>query len=146
MYINKFFCFMFFVAMFGCGEATDNNVDQKNVALENNVIKSDEPDIKVVKWGPQQTNEGVVFNKQPNGESAIWFQMEGLIKNGTKLELWFGENKIADLSLTSELAGASLVQTSNISKMGDYPVYLVYRPTNKKYNIGIFKVVSPIKN
>lgn len=146
MYINKFFCFMVFVAMFGCGEATDNNVDQKNVALENNVIKSDEPDIKVVKWGPKQTNEGIVFNKQPNGESAIWFQMEGLIKKGTKLELWFGENKIGDVSLNSELGGSSLVPTSMISSIGDLPVYLVYAPTKRKYEIGIFKVISGINN
>lgn len=122
------------IALSSCDE-DKNKVSSVSNALSNN------PNLIVKTWGPKGTLVGTLFNKQKNGVSALWFQMDGEIKSGTKLELWFGDNKLTDkLVLNSKLVGTAYVSQELIEKAGDYPLYLVEASSKKRFDIGVFKV------
>lgn len=130
------------IALSGCEE-----VGKDNVATETNkpvvsqvVAVTDVPELTVLKWGPLGTTAGVVVNKQPNGETSFWFQLAGQAKAGTKLELWFGDTRLADVVVNAELITSGILPTPLLDKAGDYPVYFVHAPTKKRIDVGIFKI------
>jgi hypothetical protein len=129
-------------SLVACDEGSKDNV-ASNVAIKevnNATTASDVPEIKVLGWGPQKTIVGKLVNKQPNGETALWFQMEGKIKQGTELESWFGDTQLQNVVLNSQMGASSYLPSKLLDKEGDYPIYLVHAPSKKRFDIGVFSV------
>ncbi len=85
----------------------------------------------LLKCGPEDIKAGVVFNKQPNGESAIWTETVNaspgtiLVLNGVPLKSARREDgKLVTAFVPKEL----------YSKPGEYPLYLLDTKTNSKSN------------
>ncbi len=130
------------IALSGCEEGgKDNVVTETNKPVVTQVVAvTDELELKVLKWGPLGTTAGVVVNKQRNGETAFWFQLAGQAKAGTKLELWFGDTRLADTVLNTELATSAILPTPLLNKAGDYPVYFIDARSKKRFDAGVFKI------
>lgn len=83
------------------------------------------------KFGPNEVKAGQVFNKQPNGESAIWAETENvtpstiLVLDGVRLE----SAPHADGKAASAFVPKNLYQ-----KPGEYSLYLLDTKSNKKSN------------
>ena len=82
----------------------------------NAIVSEDTPNLKVLQWGPNTTTLGTIFNKQIDGESAIWFELNGAVKPGVIFELWFGDVKLSQLALNKTMGGAAKVPTSLLYK------------------------------
>ena len=143
--MNKFYAgsaAVLMLALSGCDEGPkDNAVSETAKSVVSNFpAASGVPELKVVQWGPSQTTVGVVVNKQPSGESAVWFSMSGGINPGTNLELWFGETKLTDVVFNAE-GGSAILPSTLLNKAGDYPIYLIHEPSKKRFDIGVFKIL-----
>ncbi len=137
------FVMVLMMGLYGCEESANVSTESKGTGIvsQNSTSLSDIPNLKAKVWYPQNTTVGTVFNTQLNGVSALWFIMDGQIKPGTKLELWFGDSKLSDSIVFDEkLHGTSYVPTALLEKVGDYPLYLVHAPSKKRFDIGIFKI------
>jgi hypothetical protein len=102
------------------------------------------PSIKITRWGPEATPVGKPFNVQPNGLSAIWFELTASAAP-TGMEGWFGETRLTEISVT-QAGGALLVPTDLLKKPGRVPVYLVHTQSKQKYEIGMFDVMPGEKD
>jgi len=102
---------------------------------------NDVPQLNIQRWGPESTMVGEVFNVQPNGVSALWFQMTGSVYANT-LEAWFGDNKLDGLVVESGKGGGILVPTNLLVKPGRFPVYLIHTPSMTRLDLGVFEVVQ----
>lgn len=100
---------------------------------------NDIPTIKVSNWGPKSTSVGQVFNKQPDGLSAIWFEMAGEVVSES-IEARFGDQKISSFAIASNKGGALVIQPNLLGKAGEYPVYLIHTPSNTRFDIGQFTI------
>jgi hypothetical protein len=100
---------------------------------------NDVPNLKISNWGPKSTTVGQEFNKQPNGLSAIWFEMAGDVFSGA-MEARFGDKKISNLAIASNKGGAVLIPHNLLGKAGEFPVYLIHTPSNTRYDIGQFTI------
>jgi hypothetical protein len=82
-------------------------------------------------YGPPDIRAGQSFNKQPNGENAIWSTTENatlttvLVLNGTQLE----SSPQANGTVVT-----AVVPIKFYEKPGEYPLYLLDKKTNKKSN------------
>jgi hypothetical protein len=82
-------------------------------------------------FGPEDIRAGQVFNKQPNGESAIWAETENatpttvMVLNGVPLE---------SAPQSEGRAVSAIVPRNLYEKPGEYPLYLLDRKTNRKSN------------
>jgi len=91
------------------------------------------------KFGPEDIRAGQVFNKQPNGESAIWAETENatpstvFVLNGVPLE---------SAPQSEGRAVSAIVPKKLYEKPGEYPLYLLDKKTNQKSNEMKF-VVKP---
>jgi hypothetical protein len=103
--------------------------------------EKDVPTLKVTKWGPNSTVRGQVFNKQSNGQSALWWEADGWI-NPKSMEVWYGNQRLQDISLVSYKGGNALIPQSAIANVGKFPVYMVHKPSGTKYEIGTFEVTA----
>lgn len=97
------------------------------------------PNIRITAWGPQSTLAGKGFNVQKNGVSAIWFKMSGAA-TPSMMEAWFGNKKMEKFSVSPNKGGAMQVPQELIANKGEFPVYLVHKPSKKRYDIGKFIV------
>jgi hypothetical protein len=98
---------------------------------------NDVPSFKVTNWGPKVTAVGQEFNKQPTGQSAIWFEMSGEVV-ADSMEARFGDKKISGFAIASNKGGALLIPPALLGKAGEYPVYLIHTPSNTRFDIGQF--------
>jgi len=96
---------------------------------------------KAVQWGPQSTIVGEGFNVQPNGDSSIWFDL-GDVSANNKYEVWFGDTRLIDVYWTPGKVGSALVPSSSLRKSGEFPVFIISKPDEKKYVLGIFKITQ----
>jgi len=96
-------------------------------------------DIKILRWGPSSTTAGGMFNVQPSGLSAIWFEFSGEVLPES-MELWFGDKKLDKFVIQSNKGGSASVPNEFFSKPGRLPVYLVHAPSKKRFDIGVFTV------
>ena len=84
------------------------------------------------KIGPTETSAGEVFNKQSNGESALWSETENatpttvLVLNGVSLD--------SALQKKDGTVVTAFVPKKLYEKVGIYSVYLLDTKTNKKSN------------
>ncbi len=63
--------------LFGCskegGYATPRTAQATCNAAQ--VVTDAPTDLKITAWGPQRTSAGVIFNAQPDGNAALWVQV-----------------------------------------------------------------------
>lgn len=97
------------------------------------------PVIQITAWGPQSTLAGKGVNVQKNGLSAIWFKMSGIVIPNT-MEAWFDKQKLDKFSISSDKGGTMLFPQELLSEKGNHPVYLVHKPSSKRYVIGFLVV------
>jgi hypothetical protein len=82
-------------------------------------------------FGPEDIRAGQVFNKQSNGESAIWAKTENatpttvMVLNGVPLES-------APQSEGREIS--AVIPKKLYEKPGEYPLYLLDKKNNQKSN------------
>ena len=136
------------VILSGCeNSSNDNKVPEVSSQQTNTIAESNDPELNVIGWGPQETVVGTTFNKQSNGLSAIWFRMEGKYKLNTQLELWMGDTKLKEFIFGPDLLGSSFVPNELLNKVGEVPLYLIHGSSKKRFDIGLFRVKErPIVN
>lgn len=83
------------------------------------------------KFGPNEVKAGQVFNKQPNGESAIWAETE----NVTPSTIFVLEGVRLESAMHADGKTASAFVPKNLyQKPGEYTLYLLDTKSNKKSN------------
>ena len=83
------------------------------------------------KFGPNDIKAGEVFNKQPNGESAIWAQADNVTLTTALVlnnEVLFSQAYPKDNLVTA------LVPKNLYASPGEYPLWLLDTKTNRKSN------------
>ena len=100
---------------------------------------NDIPAIKVSNWEPKSTSVGQMFNKQPDGLSAIWFEMAREVVSES-IEARFGDQKISSFAIASNKGGALIIQSNLLGKAKEYPVYLIHTPSNTRFDIDQFTI------
>jgi len=98
-------------------------------------------EIKVIKWGPQGTVAGKGFSVQSNGDSAIWFEFSGP-GHAQNLEVWFGDQKLSGVAIIPGKGGSAQIPPTLLDAPKKVPVYLVYKVSGKKIEIGIFEITA----
>lgn len=91
--------------------------------------------LKIIDYGPKQTQVGKLFNIQPNGKSALWIKTKGIVSQNVRLK-WdnlFLETKLnSDTGLVSALIAEDLIKNE-----GTHILYLIdekeYVSSNKFY-------------
>jgi hypothetical protein len=58
------------------------------------------------------------------------------------MEVWYGNQRLQDISLVSYKGGNALIPQSAIANVGKFPVYMVHKPSGTKYEIGTFEVTA----
>lgn len=93
--------------------------------------KQESKQLVLKKFGPEDIHAGQIFNRQPDGESAIWAETENatpttvLVLNGVPLESASqSEGKVVTATVPKNL----------YEKPGEYPLYLLDKKTNQKSN------------
>jgi hypothetical protein len=85
----------------------------------------------IKKFGPEDIRAGQIFNKQHNGESAIWAETE----NATPTTVFVLNGVSLESAVVSEGKGVTAVVPKNLyEKPGEYPLYLLDKKTNQKSN------------
>ncbi len=93
--------------------------------------KQESKPLVLKKFGPEDIRAGQIFNKQPNGESAIWAETENatpttvFVLNGISLE---------SAPQSEGKAVSALVPKNLYEKPGEYPLYLLDKKNNRKSN------------
>ncbi|OGW38794.1 MAG: hypothetical protein A2Y97_01435 [Nitrospirae bacterium RBG_13_39_12] len=93
--------------------------------------KQESKPLVLKKYGPEDIRAGQIFNKQPNGESAIWAETE----NATPTTVFVLNGVSLESAPQSEGKAVSAVVPKNLyEKPGEYPLYLLDKKTNQKSN------------
>jgi hypothetical protein len=85
----------------------------------------------LVSYGPTDIKAGQVFNKQPEGESAIWAKTENatwstvLVLNGVELK---------SAARPGGVLVTAIVPKDLYKKPGEYPLHLLDKRSNEKSN------------
>jgi hypothetical protein len=86
--------------------------------------------------GPWETNANEVFNKQPNGNAAMWLYTENADED---TRVMFGKKELKPDFHNSKFLTV-MVPKELYTTPGKYEVYLVDTSSNKKSNIIYFNV------
>ncbi|SRR6266542_4357626 len=89
-----------------------------------------QPPLVLVKYGPDTVKAGEVFNKQPDGSSAIWSESQNATKSTV---LVINETKLLT-TVTGTTVVTAIVLKSLYDKQGTYSIYLVDTQTGLKSN------------
>lgn len=81
-------------------------------------------DFKITSYGPTSTKAGVVFNKQPNGGSAIWIRVSRSME-GSVATIDFSGTKLTGYIVGNLVTAA--VPSSLYAKPGSYSVHVIER-------------------
>ena len=95
-------------------------------------------DLKIINWGPQSTNQGVVPNPQPDGGAGIWIKFSG----GTGLgdvQVFFDGQAAKATSLNPELITAS-ISGKSFKTPGEKDVYIKQVITGALFPVGKFNI------
>lgn len=95
-------------------------------------------EMKILKFGPTSTKKGEVFNKQPEGEAALWFIVDGL-KNTSSKVIWGKTPLPTAIYLDKNLATAN-VPDELFKKEGNFEIYILDPENNIKSNKVIFSI------
>jgi hypothetical protein len=96
-------------------------------------------EVSVSKWGPQSTKVNITFAKQPNGNSALWFEQKG-IHSAESVEVWLGDTKLPGMAIKPNEGGSAEVPATLLSKPGQLPLYFILKPSGQKIDVGMFEV------
>jgi hypothetical protein len=120
--------------------ACSDKSDQVSAA-DPSVQRTVSGDVKIGAWGPQSIKLGQKFGQQANGNSAFWFEQNGIF--GPKdAEVWLDKNKLENLIIKPDALGTVEVNPELIKKPGNFSLYIVILSDGKKINIGEFQVQS----
>lgn len=89
-------------------------------------------------WGPTETRRGEAVNKQPDGASAIWIGVAGVVADPAT-KVWFGDQHASPATVSPEVVTAA-VPKAVIDTAGDYPV-VIEEPSGRRTRVGTFKVL-----
>jgi hypothetical protein len=96
--------------------------------------------LRILDYGPKQTQVGKSFNIQPNGKSALWFKTKGIATKNIRLK-W--DNLILETKLNSDTGLVSaLISEDLIKKEGKHILYLI----DEKEYLSSNKVNFDVKN
>jgi|WetSurMetagenome_2_1015567.scaffolds.fasta_scaffold99858_2 hypothetical protein len=98
--------------------------------------KAETPALILKEIGPSKTKEGVGFNPQAHGESAIWANAQNT--TDTTVIIW-GKTKLQTFSHNKDVLTAP-VPKELYDKTGRYDIYLLDTKTGAKSNTLIFTV------
>jgi hypothetical protein len=101
-----------------------------------------DPQITVLKWGPQTTAEGSRFNVQASGVSSIWVSVTGISKH-PNTHVVFGDRVICgnELSIQDDLLTFE-VRDELIAKAGSHEISVFEGDTGRRVNVGSFQVTN----
>lgn len=114
-------------ATVGCKKKEEAVVSKQEAVV---VAPSQGQQLAILKFGPNPVKAGEVFNKQPNGESAIWIAAQNVTNttvinfNGTELKTVVDKQNNA----------AAIVPSTLYNKAGELPVFLLDKQTGAKSN------------
>jgi len=91
----------------------------------------------IVKFGPESTTAGQVFNAQPSGESALWVTAENI---PTKTVIVFNNTNLKSFVGKDGKLITAIVPKNMYEKPGSYPLFLLDTETNAKSNEVVFSV------
>lgn len=115
----------------GCSEkpVTDQRAEQAPTGL---------PALTVVKWGPEETKRGVSVNTQPDGGSALWISVDGVVNDpGTKV--WYGRQVSTPAVVVPGLVTA-IIPKDVVDQVGEYEV-AIEEPSGRRTVVGVFRVL-----
>lgn len=98
---------------------------------------------KIENWGPRKTSSSKSFNRQSNGNSALWVKTSGL--SGITYDIYFGTILSKTTVHKNGLLTADLtpIESVNATKQpGDIGIFLVDTRRKTKQKIGMFKVTE----
>jgi len=99
--------------------------------------------LEITNWGPTNGKAGQAFNKQPNGNSALWIKVSGLDRQG-KYKVYFSDSKMkTTIHFEKELITADLTANEAallLKEPGTHKVSLIDEATGRRFTIGQFKV------
>lgn len=78
--------------------------------------------LKITDYGPNTTEAGVVFNKQPDGAAAMWFRVNRSL-DGSKTSIDFAGTLLPSI-ISGDLVAAT-VPPALYAKPGSYTLHLV---------------------
>lgn len=94
-------------------------------------VKQESKPLVLKKFGPEDIRAGKIFNKQSNGESAIWAETE----NATPATVFVLNGVALESAPQSEGRAVSAIVPKRLyEKPGEYPLYLLDKKTNQKSN------------
>jgi hypothetical protein len=101
-------------------------------AMEGTVLR------QVQSWGPESTQAGVPFNRQPNGDSAFWIVSTG--ESQVIVEL---AGRPLPTTVRADIVTASVPQTlvaTLLAEPGDYELALTDPASGRRQRVGEFEV------
>ena len=102
------------------------------------LVHSDSPfKMVITRWGPSSVKQGEKFNKQPNGQSAVWIAGRHFSRNA--LIVWNGKELQTVVNLKESVLTA-LVPDDCYDTPGNYPVIVRDSAKNKETEPVYFQV------
>ena len=95
-------------------------------------------ELKVINWGPQSTNVGIIPNKQPNGVMGIWIEVSGTQGFGEAQVLFGGQPAAA--TYVQEKVITAAIAPAQLAEPGKKEIVIKQIATNKVFPVGVFDV------
>lgn len=109
------------IGLQACGHQNDQGQQASSPAIAS-TDSGPLTDFKITNYGPTSTKAGVVFNKQPNGGSAIWIRVSRSME-GSVATIDFDGTKLTGIIVGNLVTAA--VPSSLYAKPGNYPVHVI---------------------
>ena len=123
----KRFVVLAIVSMYAMTMAACSQTQLKEAPKESKQSKT----LVLIGFGPRDIKAGTVFNKQPNGDSAIWSDT----KDATPTTVLVLSGIVLDSAPQKEgTVVTAFVPKKLYEKAGEYPLYLWDKKTNEKSN------------
>jgi hypothetical protein len=122
------------MALHGCGDGGG----RQNLSGSRNVAAAPTESLVVTDWGPRETVQGVVFNQQPTGKSALWIMVAG-VREHPDTQITFGGKPMEDIAITASVVTGA-VSKSYIETPGPKEIVVAEGGTGRKVVVGNFLV------
>lgn len=123
------------LGLHGCGDDGGPNLSGGAAPTE---------ELVVTEWDPKETTQGVAFNKQPTGKSAIWFAVAG-VREHPDTQILFDGKPMEDLGITEKVITGA-VPSSYIQTAGPKEIVVKEGGTGRQVVVGTFMVKPKPKN
>jgi hypothetical protein len=95
-------------------------------------------ELKVINWGAQSTNVGVIPNKQPGGGMGIWIEVSGTQGLG-EVQVLFGGQPAMTTSVQGKMITAAIAP-EQLAEQGKKELVIKQIATNKLFSVGAFDI------